>query len=186
MSKTFRAWKIDEPLFLPPMVGDFVANGQERYGSSKDAENAPRGYSAAAQDGEHERAVRRAGVRPRSLRLRKPAPACLTASSTFSRSVVDLASRTRRVTTSTSSGWSRLSTLASSMHRSASGEDSDRRLVQVLRAVAAHRRRGPIGPRGARCIAWGIQGSRRRWHPWIRSSERRDFQVEARARGSIL
>src|SRR5271169_6244642 len=25
MSKTFRAWKIDEPLFLPPMVGDFVA-----------------------------------------------------------------------------------------------------------------------------------------------------------------
>src|SRR6202161_937256 len=26
MSKTFRAWKIDEPLFLPPMVGDFVAN----------------------------------------------------------------------------------------------------------------------------------------------------------------
>src|SRR5207344_1555317 len=25
MSKTFRAWKIDEPLFLPPMVQDFVA-----------------------------------------------------------------------------------------------------------------------------------------------------------------
>src|SRR4030081_1668605 len=25
MSKTFRIWKIDEPLFLPPMVGDFVA-----------------------------------------------------------------------------------------------------------------------------------------------------------------
>jgi transposase len=25
MSKIFRAWKIDEPLFLPPMVGDFVA-----------------------------------------------------------------------------------------------------------------------------------------------------------------
>jgi transposase len=25
MSKTFRAWKIDEPLFLPPTVGDFVA-----------------------------------------------------------------------------------------------------------------------------------------------------------------
>jgi transposase len=25
MSKTFRAWKIDEPLLLPPMVGDFVA-----------------------------------------------------------------------------------------------------------------------------------------------------------------
>src|SRR2546428_2417965 len=25
MSKTFRTWKIDEPLFLPPMVGDFVA-----------------------------------------------------------------------------------------------------------------------------------------------------------------
>src|SRR5450432_52459 len=25
MSKTFRAWKIDEPLFLPPIVGDFVA-----------------------------------------------------------------------------------------------------------------------------------------------------------------
>jgi hypothetical protein len=25
MSKTFRAWKIDEPLFLRPMVGDFVA-----------------------------------------------------------------------------------------------------------------------------------------------------------------
>src|SRR5271154_5402639 len=25
MSKTFRAWRIDEPLFLPPMVGDFVA-----------------------------------------------------------------------------------------------------------------------------------------------------------------
>jgi transposase len=25
MSKTFRAWKIDEPLFLPPRVGDFVA-----------------------------------------------------------------------------------------------------------------------------------------------------------------
>src|SRR6202051_40526 len=25
MSKTFRAWEIDEPLFLPPMVGDFVA-----------------------------------------------------------------------------------------------------------------------------------------------------------------
>src|SRR5881398_1808648 len=25
MSKTFRSWKIDEPLFLPPMVGDFVA-----------------------------------------------------------------------------------------------------------------------------------------------------------------
>lgn len=25
MSKTFRAWKIDEPLFLPPVVGDFVA-----------------------------------------------------------------------------------------------------------------------------------------------------------------
>ena len=24
MSKTFRAWKIDEPLFLPPTVGDFV------------------------------------------------------------------------------------------------------------------------------------------------------------------
>ena len=26
MSKTFRAWKIDEPLFLPPTVGDFVAH----------------------------------------------------------------------------------------------------------------------------------------------------------------
>jgi transposase len=26
MSKTFRAWKIDEPLFLPPAVGDFVAH----------------------------------------------------------------------------------------------------------------------------------------------------------------
>jgi transposase len=25
MSKTFRAWKIDEPVFLPPTVGDFVA-----------------------------------------------------------------------------------------------------------------------------------------------------------------
>jgi hypothetical protein len=25
MSKTFRAWRIDEPLFLPPTVGDFVA-----------------------------------------------------------------------------------------------------------------------------------------------------------------
>ena len=25
MSKTFRAWKIDEPLFLPPRVQDFVA-----------------------------------------------------------------------------------------------------------------------------------------------------------------
>jgi hypothetical protein len=25
MSKTFRAWKIDEPLFLPATVGDFVA-----------------------------------------------------------------------------------------------------------------------------------------------------------------
>ena len=25
MSKTFRPWKIDEPLFLPPMVQDFVA-----------------------------------------------------------------------------------------------------------------------------------------------------------------
>src|ERR1700758_3672453 len=25
MSKTFRAWKVDEPLFLPPTVGDFVA-----------------------------------------------------------------------------------------------------------------------------------------------------------------
>jgi transposase len=25
MSKTFRAWKIDEPMFLPPTVGDFVA-----------------------------------------------------------------------------------------------------------------------------------------------------------------
>src|ERR1700692_4206309 len=25
MSKTFRTWKIDEPLFLPPVVGDFVA-----------------------------------------------------------------------------------------------------------------------------------------------------------------
>jgi transposase len=25
MSKTFRSWKIDEPLFLPPTVGDFVA-----------------------------------------------------------------------------------------------------------------------------------------------------------------
>ena len=25
MSKTFRAWKIDEPLFLPPTVGEFVA-----------------------------------------------------------------------------------------------------------------------------------------------------------------
>jgi hypothetical protein len=25
MSKTFPAWKIDEPLFLPPMVQDFVA-----------------------------------------------------------------------------------------------------------------------------------------------------------------
>jgi hypothetical protein len=25
MTKTFRAWKIDEPLLLPPMVGDFVA-----------------------------------------------------------------------------------------------------------------------------------------------------------------
>ena len=25
MSKTFRAWKIDQPLFLPPTVGDFVA-----------------------------------------------------------------------------------------------------------------------------------------------------------------
>ncbi|MEA3069223.1 MAG: hypothetical protein QOD29_669, partial [Alphaproteobacteria bacterium] len=23
MSKTFRAWKIDEPLFLPPTVQDF-------------------------------------------------------------------------------------------------------------------------------------------------------------------
>jgi transposase len=27
MSKTFRAWKIDEPLFLPATVGDFVAAG---------------------------------------------------------------------------------------------------------------------------------------------------------------
>jgi transposase len=27
MSKTFRAWKIDEPLLLPPMVQDFVAEG---------------------------------------------------------------------------------------------------------------------------------------------------------------
>ena len=27
MSKTFRAWKIDEPLFLPPRVQDFVAEG---------------------------------------------------------------------------------------------------------------------------------------------------------------
>jgi transposase len=27
MSKTFRAWKIDEPLLLPPMVQDFVAKG---------------------------------------------------------------------------------------------------------------------------------------------------------------
>src|ERR1700722_460822 len=27
MSKTFRAWKIDEPLLLPPMVEDFVARG---------------------------------------------------------------------------------------------------------------------------------------------------------------
>ena len=25
MSKTFRAWTIDQPLFLPPAVGDFVA-----------------------------------------------------------------------------------------------------------------------------------------------------------------
>jgi hypothetical protein len=25
MSKTFRAWKIDEPLFLPAIAGDFVA-----------------------------------------------------------------------------------------------------------------------------------------------------------------
>ena len=25
MSKTFRPWKIDEPLFLPPTVQDFVA-----------------------------------------------------------------------------------------------------------------------------------------------------------------
>ena len=25
MSKTFRAWKIDQPLFLPPTVQDFVA-----------------------------------------------------------------------------------------------------------------------------------------------------------------
>ena len=25
MSKTFRGWKIDEPLLLPLMVGDFVA-----------------------------------------------------------------------------------------------------------------------------------------------------------------
>ncbi len=25
MSKTFRPWKIDEPLFLPPRVQDFVA-----------------------------------------------------------------------------------------------------------------------------------------------------------------
>ena len=25
MSKTFRPWKIDEPLLLPAMVGDFVA-----------------------------------------------------------------------------------------------------------------------------------------------------------------
>jgi hypothetical protein len=25
MSKTFRVWKIDEPLLLPPTVGDFVA-----------------------------------------------------------------------------------------------------------------------------------------------------------------
>jgi hypothetical protein len=25
MSKTFGAWKIDEPLFLPPLVEDFVA-----------------------------------------------------------------------------------------------------------------------------------------------------------------
>ena len=25
MSKTFRAWKIDQPLILPPTVGDFVA-----------------------------------------------------------------------------------------------------------------------------------------------------------------
>jgi hypothetical protein len=25
MSKTFRAWKIDEPLFLPPTAQDFVA-----------------------------------------------------------------------------------------------------------------------------------------------------------------
>ena len=25
MSKTFRAWKIDEPLFMPPTVQDFVA-----------------------------------------------------------------------------------------------------------------------------------------------------------------
>jgi len=27
MSKTFRAWKIDEPLFLPRRVQDFVAEG---------------------------------------------------------------------------------------------------------------------------------------------------------------
>src|SRR6202795_1539866 len=27
MSKTFRAWKIDEPMFLPPRVQDFVAEG---------------------------------------------------------------------------------------------------------------------------------------------------------------
>ena len=25
MSKTFRAWKIDQPLLLPPVVQDFVA-----------------------------------------------------------------------------------------------------------------------------------------------------------------
>jgi hypothetical protein len=25
MSKTFRPWKIDEPLLLPPLVQDFVA-----------------------------------------------------------------------------------------------------------------------------------------------------------------
>jgi len=26
MSKTFRPWKIDEPLLLPPVVQEFVAN----------------------------------------------------------------------------------------------------------------------------------------------------------------
>jgi len=30
MSKTFRVWKIDEPLFLPPRVQDFVAEGHLR------------------------------------------------------------------------------------------------------------------------------------------------------------
>jgi len=68
----------------------------------------------AAQDGEHERAMRRRGVRPRVLETAEASASLLDRVSTFSRSLVDLASRSRRVTTSTSPGWSRLSALTSS------------------------------------------------------------------------